>query len=273
MDTNPDYMNSQPGGNTLAPDANRFRKSNITYKKTGLNNTARQDYASHDRVMGVSGPLNYYDNPGKNGFGGRFSRKFAKRAPGPMCSEGDFMAKSGNFGGGEQTFYQPEPRAMSMGKMGRLPVSKTHDNFFSKEGKRHITKGGFPLVSTYQAYFSTGPGVRRTRNVPVTNDGKTIIYKNFDPVGGAKKENYYYEERMIDRDPFNENNFPPEVSRRFNPRYFPRVPFDHIPKMYRWSILGAYTPKNGKTFHKTQVFNNYKPYLVNEFADYGELMD
>lgn len=271
---------------TIQYENNKFRHSNIVNKKQCPQLiTSRQGNPRQEMIMGCTGPLDYYDNPGKNGFGGRFSRKFEKH-PNPV---GDYgrpdLSKSvnPNLGGGMtmggdqyNTNYDRgynAPRAMSNGRMDILHCNKTHDNFFSKEGKRHITKGGFPLLSTYQAYFSSGTGSKKQKYRPLTNDGKTIIYKKCGGIGGAHNENYFYEERMLDRDPFNENNFPPEVSRRFNPRYFPRVPYDRIPKMYRWAILGAYTPKNGKTFHKTQIFNNFKPYLVNEFGEYGEPMD
>lgn len=262
----PNYPNGQP---------QTTRYHNSKYHLQRRNDKYTEQPYSQETVMGCTrGPLDYYENPGKNGFGGRYFRKFKKPMDRKFYQSIDVKNQDNN------QMYQTNfcmnsfnaPRAMSYGKMGLLNCSKTHDNFFGKEGKRHITKGGLPLMSTYQAYFSTKEPTKKIMFRPTTGDGKTIIYKNFGGIG-AKNENYFYEERLIDRDPFNENNFPPEVSRRFNPRYFPRVPFNFIPKKYKWSVLGAYTPKNGKSFHKAQIFNNYKPFLVNEFGDYGEPMD
>jgi hypothetical protein len=96
----------------------------------------------------------------------------------------------------------------------------------------------------------------------IRNKGGKISYKlkeNVDEFDREEKE----EERMY-TEPSNKENIETK-NRAMNEKINPEKNVNDDFRKKNYLNL-----KPRRRFHKTQIFNNYKPFLVDDFKDYGE---
>jgi len=94
----------------------------------------------------------------------------------------------------------------------------------------------------------------------IRNKGGKISYKLKENVDEFKKEERE-EERMNTEPTYKENR---EINNRVMNEKKEENKNDEFRKKYCLNL------KPRRRFHKTQIFNNYKPFLVDDFKDYGE---
>ena len=114
----------------------------------------------------------------------------------------------------------------------------------------------------YNARYADENYMNKFDKPKIRNKGGKISYKLKENVDEFKREEKE-EERMY-TEPSNKENIETK-NRAMNEKINPEKNVNDDFRKKNYLNL-----KPRRRFHKTQIFNNYKPFLVDDFKDYGE---
>jgi len=231
---------------------NTFNKAKFPNLRDKMNNSSKfRNYTqntAYKTFLKSSSPFNYYNNERNNlqvNFNGGPKREFA-----PILSKTNLMNRSSSL-----RYKRPCgcPSKYNISKYSECYEPEYENNLYRNYGTYQYNQRDLPYINTRDnlrysndfnrnEYGSSGFYTDRYNNTPqVKNVSGKIKYKLNDYRMNTDNNNEKLENKNNNKneeDYNNKKNFFKVATRR--------------------------------TFRKTQIFNNYKPFLVDDFRDYGD---
>ena len=196
--------------------------------------------------MNLPSDFNYFNNPTeKDSFVPCF-KNYEKRELNPLVTRQD-LAKYLKYNGGLIKHQRPcnSCSRINNGNYGRNYYNINHKSFPFING--NFTGTNFRNTNGYNTPY-TRPNRRDYDNYHTNND-----YNN--QYNNENINNEYNENEKEKKEDFNTINVKKDN--------------DLISKSKYINYYGA-TPNYKRTFHKTQIFNNYKPFMVDDFKEFAD---
>lgn len=285
------YDNQQMGKeNFTSYNPNGFECNNIKKIKPKIG-TQKKRYNQYNSLMRASAPFNYYGNPnGTDGYAICYNGGMVKRFH-PLVTRRDlskYLKTRNAFGPRQQAFFQrpenyylPKPNCVPNPVVDRL-YNRSVDNFYPKINRRtnqnySVNWGRPPFAQTtmnkrYSNSLMTPSGNERR------NKGKIINYKlnyndNLYNNSNCPQNcnNVNNEEVNNNINTINQNFVQKETQNKGNfSNNNPNAPKEKDLNNLNFNVSSSYKPKLKRRFHKVQIFNNFKPFLVEEFKEFDD---
>lgn len=242
--------------------------------------TPRRRFNQYNSLMRSSAPFNYYSNPnGTNGYvvcyNGGFLKKFH-----PLVTRTDlskYLKARSLYGERQKAIFQkpenyflPRPNCVPNPVVDRL-YNKSHDNFYPRKKGRYYERQPMIPQTTCQRFTNS---LKRTSgenpnliNYKMTNNESCNSPRYMQP----NNLDYNYDINY-NGDGRIENNCPPRIQPQKNPELTGQLAKEEKKEKESEKIAQKnsfiFKPRTYRRFHKVQIFNNYKPFLVDGFKEY-----
>lgn len=270
-------MPNEQMGEYYDPNNNPEERRFMNMKKRAI--TPRKRYNQYNSLMRASAPFNYYSNPnGTDGYVVCYNGGYLKRFH-PLVTRNDlakYLKARSLFDERQRAVFQkpenyflPRPNCVPNPVVDRL-YNKSQDNFYHR-GRQCRGYERQPMIGNGMCHRYANSMGRTTRG-----GNKKIFYKmNNNEYCNNCPQNYYseYDQNNMNMggNEVQENYIPPKIEPQRNPEIKEqKIEEKKDEGNKEKKITSIFKPRTYRRFHKVQIFNNYKPFLVDGFKEYAD---
>lgn len=256
--------------NYKEPEARRFNNRHMSPRAF----TPRIRYTNS--LMKSSAPFNYYSNPnGTDGYVICYNGGYMKRFH-PLVTRTDlakYLQTRNLYGNRQKAYFQkpenyflPKPNCVPNPVVDRL-YNKSHDNFYPARKRMRYEKQ--PIIPRYTAqkfvdFNQTSRAGERPKMINYNLNNNNALGQQRYPMDRNPGLDEQFQNNTYD---MKDNVVPPKIQNQRQPKENVQndKKVEEKPKM-----TSIFKPRTYRTFHKVQIFNNYKPFLVDSFNEYAD---